>query len=62
MAMSRWRKKVVWYARASLIKRMGPYPTQLAAWQALRGKDGDPVREAVVWPEEQIVELPAKKS
>lgn len=42
---------VEWFARANGIKRMGPYPTQIAAWRALFGLDGVPVPGATVWPE-----------
>lgn len=41
----------VWFARTSEIKRMGPYPDQVAASAALIGLDGHPVDGAYVWPE-----------
>ena len=42
---------VDWYARARFIKRMGPYKSQLKAWQAVMSVDGTPAPEAAVWPE-----------
>jgi hypothetical protein len=45
-------RKVVYYARCEGIRRMGPYPTELRAWQALKSLSGDPVKGAIVWPEE----------
>lgn len=46
--------KVHWYARARGIVYMGTYATQLEAWEAVRGLDGNPVPEATVWCERQV--------
>jgi hypothetical protein len=44
---------VDWYGRGGDIKRMGPFLTELQAWEALRGLDGEPVEGAAVWCEEK---------
>lgn len=41
--------KIYWYARGGLVKWMGPYKSQLKAWEALNGLDGLPVEDCVVW-------------
>jgi hypothetical protein len=40
--------RVQYFARCEGIKRMGPFDSDLAAWQAMRGHDGEPVKGAVV--------------
>ena len=49
-------EKVEWFARCLAIglKRSGPYKTQLEAWQAMRGLDGEPVPSSEVWPEKKV--------
>jgi hypothetical protein len=46
------KRPLVYFARGEGIKKMGPYTSELRAWQALRGHDGLPVEGATVWPEE----------
>lgn len=46
--------EVHWFARGGGIKRMGPFPSQLQAWEALRKVDGEPVEDAQVWPERKV--------
>lgn len=43
---------IQWFARTEHFARIGPYPSQVDAWRALRGHDGNPVPEATVWCEE----------
>jgi hypothetical protein len=43
------RPKIYWYARTNEIKCMGPYKSEIEAWNSLRGFDGFPVKDAVVW-------------
>ncbi len=40
-----------YFARCQGIVRMGPFTTELMAWEAIRWLDGLPVPEATVWPE-----------
>ena len=42
---------VVWYVSAAGVKRGGPYPDELSAWNAVKGLDDCPVAGAMVWPE-----------
>lgn len=46
-------KKCHWFAGSKEILRMGPYPSQVAAWEALRAADSARVhvRGAYVWCE-----------
>jgi hypothetical protein len=44
-------EKLVWFARTSIIVRMGPYKSQAQACSAIRGYDGNPVPNAFVWCE-----------
>lgn len=46
-------KKIVWYVACQHIRKMGPYPTQLAAAKAAMGHDGIPVKGFTCWPEEE---------
>jgi len=46
------KKEVQYFARCELIRRMGPFDSELAAWQAIRGLDGNPAKGAIVWPEQ----------
>ncbi len=43
------KRRINWYASAPFIKWMGPYESQLEAWEAIRGLDGLPVDEGRVW-------------
>jgi len=51
---ARHKDPVHWYARARGIVYMGTYATQLEAWEAVRGLDGNPIPEATVWCERQV--------
>lgn len=42
---------VAWFARGAGIKRIGPFSTELEAWEALQGTDGEPIEAATVWVE-----------
>ena len=46
------KKEVRYFARCELIRRMGPFDSELAAWQAIRSLDGEPAKGAIVWPEQ----------
>lgn len=43
------KKKINWYAGSEHIKWMGPYKSQLEAWEAVKGLDGLPVPGFRVW-------------
>jgi len=56
--------KIVWFARGGGIARCGPYPTQVAAVDAMRLADktrGEFPPDVFVWPEPVPVAKPRRK-
>jgi len=51
--MVKKKPKILWFARAGDISRMGPYPTQLRACEGVKGHDGNPVPDALIWCESE---------
>lgn len=41
--------KINWYSGTDDIKYMGPFKSQLEAWDALKGLEGFPVKGSKVW-------------
>jgi hypothetical protein len=51
MKTKQMRTRVQYFARGGNIKRMGPFDTEIEAWEALKTHDGEPISGATVWPE-----------
>ena len=52
------KTEIQWFVRCKNIARMGPFPNQVAAIQAVMTTEGVPAPETFAWPEQK----PAKGS
>jgi hypothetical protein len=50
-AIKKKAPKIKWWASSDLIRYMGPFDTQLEAWEAMMSSEGDnlPVKGTRVW-------------